>query len=445
MQQQQQPGRPSLDSVMAAALGQPQHDPVRGAIGTVSGIGSGLGGLHNTSAVGAMGPTGLPSGPIGNGMGGVGGAGGFGAGAVAGGGGGAGVSYAAVLGTAPGPGQGQGQAVQGPAPQDQQIPLEALRASFSEPMGNILRFMDAVRETPPDRPQDFRAVWGTIGSPSSVSAMANALNRDMAIPPRHLVDILARTEPDNRSYLHSQIQDLSEKIKGEMPEFIQALMLTHWLMRSVLPTLQSAGLPEDATFGTSSALAKNYNTVLEACTIGRPDAMNPTCVQLKNQVGQLEAVLREVEGKAKDAVAQEQGKVAQHAQRLEKLGFALAADEALDRARVKQLAKSQTSMLTALTITGFVLFGVVLVVLVVLLVLRTKKSAQALGGGPSTSYGGGFGGVGVGVAGAAAGIGAGLGLGADGSVAGFGAASPRSMFGAPQSNYPAFELSREWR
>lgn len=442
-----QGGRPGLDAVTEAALGPPQHDPVRGGIGGVAGIGTGLGGIHNTSAVAVgqgqgqgQGAQGLPGGVIGNGsslqqpqvsM----------ATVMAAGAGAMGPSAMGPSVMGPGPGYGPygtgamttagpGGPAPGAAPP---AAADVLRSSFAEPMGNILRFMDAVQATPAANPQSFREVWANIGSPQTVTGMAKALQRDMVIPPAHIVGILSQTGQPYREYLHSQILDLSERMKGEMPEFIQAVMMVHWLTSVVLPALQAAGLPEDSALGTSAALRKNYASITEACTIARPDGSNPTCIQLQQQAQKARAALEDAERRRLEAAQVAEA----HQARLQALGFALVADELADKARVKHLAKSQLSLLTALTITGFVLFGLVLIVMIVLLVLQNKKGA-------------------VGQTGATSGMGSGSGLGAGSgssfpSLGGVPSGPPAVMPTAPNphaffttSGNP-FELSSQWR
>lgn len=335
--------------------------------------------------------------------------------------------------------------------QDQGIPdAEVMRSSFREALGNILRFMDAVANTETQNPQNFRAVWGSIGSPSTITDTANAIRRIMSVSNVHVISVLQRIDPEYRKYLHTQILDLSEKTKGEMPEMGQAAIMLQWLMGTLLPDMQQAGLPEDAVLGTTHILKKNYGAITETCAVARPDTSNPTCQALNAKTQQALAKLQETEravAESQRIVQEAQALALERQRRLEKFGFAVVAEAAEDAAAVKALArretKKQISTLTALSVTGFVLFAVLLIALIVVVAVQATKRGK---------QGGAF----LGMAGAGAGAGSGAGANTGSAInLGYGGipnpVSTSSFVGRPfigglggHSGMPSFDLSREW-
>jgi hypothetical protein len=312
---------------------------------------------------------------------------------------------------------------------------EVMRSSFREALGNILRFMDAIANTDPQAPQNFRAVWERIGSPSTVSETSNAIQRIMSVANSHVVAILARIDSEYRKYLHTQILDLSEKSKGEMPEVGQAAIMLQWLMGTLLPDLHAAGLPEDSVLGTTATLKKNYGAITETCAIARPDSSNPTCHALNMQAKQAFDKLKDMER----GIAEAQALALQHQKRLEELGFAVVAEAAADAAVAKRIAKRETgkqiSTLKALSITGFVLFAVLLIVLIVVVVMQAVKKSKATGVAPAPNA----------VLPPAAPVAAPMPYGFGGIGSGGGSSYVgRSSYLGGASSMPSFDLSREW-
>jgi hypothetical protein len=393
----QQPA--TLDALTDAALQRPMVDAVRGGISGVGGLGSGVGGMHNVSAVGAV-------------------------------------------GGAPGVATPYGLLAPSPAVATGLPPTEILRSSFKEPLGDILRFMDAVATTNPGNPQEFMAIWGSIGSPATVSDTAVAVKRMLSVPTSHIATVLHRVDPTLRNYLHAQIIDLSERSKDEMPEVAQAAIALQWFMNKLLPDLQAAGLPEDSMLGTTHTLKRNYGEVLRASEAARPDVLNPTCHKLSAEARHAQEKVQVLEQKVAEslrAATEASTQLAARQKRLQDLGFEPAAEPEADKKAIRHLARRELhkkmNALTALAITGFVLFAVVLVVLIAVVIMQASKkrsaSAAALLPPAPGQAGASFGGV-----------------RRPGSHSVLDTAHTHThrapFFGGATSSMPSFELSSEW-
>ncbi len=163
-------------------------------------------------------------------------------------------------------------------------------SAYEKSLYDVVTFLIAVGQTPPpakgaDITDSFRETFaGVVLSKQDPERLHNFVQKLTTLPGEHVAAVLASLNPTTRKYFHRIILELSENVKDAMPHLGESVSVLRLLIVRLLPA--AAFLPEEAEFGTQSAVQTNFGLCDRVAQLIRPDEGNPKLQALVKELQQ---------------------------------------------------------------------------------------------------------------------------------------------------------------
>jgi hypothetical protein len=264
---------------------------------------------------------------------------------------------------------------------EQQLPAPVCAKSlYEKSLYDVVTFLIAVGQTPPpangaDITDAFRETFAGVVLPKQDPERLHSFVQKLtSLPGEHVAAVLAGLNPTTRKYFHRIILELSESIKDAMPELGEGVSILRLLIVRLLPA--TAFLPEEAQFGTQSAVQANFGLCDRVAQLIRPDEGNPKLQAMAKELQQHAAGSQDNLKNLQDTYTELKDSFDGMAGRFKSHGFHVDAPEK-DAVIISQWRQQYRST----TVFLVIMLVIVLIAVVVMAIMLYRKRGSNGGGG----------------------------------------------------------------